>query len=209
MFELGLRLAFDKPAIIIKDDHTSYSFDTGPIEHLEYPRDLNYHSIQNFKKKLREKTSATYTASKEKGYTTFLGHFGKFVVAKLNEEVVGTDKFLLESISDLRKEVQILAQLTSYRLDNSANTSFTAASAHTRNPMLVSEAEYAKKYLSSMSGDFSWERITDPNSIEFNILVNDYCDKYIPENIARKERHRISIGKRILEALNDLRIEKA
>jgi len=32
MFELGLRLAFDKPAIIVKDDNTSYSFDTAPIE---------------------------------------------------------------------------------------------------------------------------------------------------------------------------------
>ncbi|MCL2651945.1 MAG: hypothetical protein FWD60_13120 [Candidatus Azobacteroides sp.] len=28
MFELGIRLAFDKPTIIIKDDKTSYSFDT-------------------------------------------------------------------------------------------------------------------------------------------------------------------------------------
>jgi hypothetical protein len=37
MFELGLRLAFDKPTIIIKDDKTTYSFDTSPIEHLEYP----------------------------------------------------------------------------------------------------------------------------------------------------------------------------
>ena len=28
MFELGMRLAFDKPTIIIKDDFTNYSFDT-------------------------------------------------------------------------------------------------------------------------------------------------------------------------------------
>ncbi len=28
MFELGMRLAFDKPTIIIKDDCTDYSFDT-------------------------------------------------------------------------------------------------------------------------------------------------------------------------------------
>ena len=31
MFELGLRLAFDKPTIIVKDDRTSYSFDTASI----------------------------------------------------------------------------------------------------------------------------------------------------------------------------------
>ncbi|WP_198526736.1 hypothetical protein, partial [Xanthomonas sp. SHU 308] len=84
MFELGMRLAFDKPAIIIKDDKTNYSFDTSPIEHLQYPRDLHYHAIQAFKVKLRDKVHATYEASKGAEYTTFLKHFGQFVVAKLD-----------------------------------------------------------------------------------------------------------------------------
>jgi hypothetical protein len=34
MFELGMRLAFDKPTVIIKDDKTDYMFDTGIIEHV-------------------------------------------------------------------------------------------------------------------------------------------------------------------------------
>ena len=45
MFELGLRLAFDKPTIIIKDEKTSYTFDTALIEHLEYPQDLRFAKI--------------------------------------------------------------------------------------------------------------------------------------------------------------------
>ncbi len=32
MFELGLRLAFDKPTVIVKDDKTDYSFDTAIID---------------------------------------------------------------------------------------------------------------------------------------------------------------------------------
>jgi hypothetical protein len=59
MFELGLRLAFDKPAIIIKDDKTGYNFDTSPIEHLEYPRDLRFSRIADFKETLAEKIQAT------------------------------------------------------------------------------------------------------------------------------------------------------
>ncbi|MBL1267462.1 MAG: hypothetical protein COA87_006875 [Halomonas sp.] len=55
MFELGMRLAFDKPTIIVKDDLTDYSFDTSPIEHLEYPRDLRFYKIQDFKKSLLRK----------------------------------------------------------------------------------------------------------------------------------------------------------
>ena len=52
MFELGMRLAFDMPTIIVKDDRTSFSFDTGVIEHLEYPRDLRFNKINEFKRRL-------------------------------------------------------------------------------------------------------------------------------------------------------------
>ncbi|VXB67125.1 RNA helicase [Chryseobacterium sp. 8AT] len=65
MFELGMRLAFDKPTIIIKDDKTSYSFDTSSIEHIEYPRDLRFNKIQEFKIKLTEKIKSTYKKSSE------------------------------------------------------------------------------------------------------------------------------------------------
>ena len=61
MFELGLRLAFDKPTVIVKDDKTSYSFDTAPIEHVGYPRDLRYQQVGEFKQKLTEKIKATTT----------------------------------------------------------------------------------------------------------------------------------------------------
>ena len=70
MFELGMRLAFDKPAIIVIDDKTDYSFDTSPIEHLSYPRDLRYFNILNFKEQLKTKIIATVEkAKKDPNYT--------------------------------------------------------------------------------------------------------------------------------------------
>ncbi len=82
MFELGIRLAFDKPTIIIKDDKTSYSFDTSPIEHLQYPRDLRFSRIVEFKAKLADKIKATHAkVTSDNSYTTFLKHFGEFTVA--------------------------------------------------------------------------------------------------------------------------------
>lgn len=57
MFELGIRLAFDKPAIVIKDDKTGYSFDTSVIEHIPYPRDLHYPSMLIFQEKLTKSLS--------------------------------------------------------------------------------------------------------------------------------------------------------
>ncbi|WP_213941403.1 hypothetical protein [Pseudomonas sp. dw_612] len=105
MFELGMRLAFDKPTIIIKDDKTNYSFDTSVIEHIEYPRDLHYPSIVAFKAKLKEKVLKTYTASKESGFTTFLGHFGQFVVSKIDVKTVGKEEFLTSAIEELRNSM--------------------------------------------------------------------------------------------------------
>jgi hypothetical protein len=109
MFELGLRLAFDKPTIIVKDDETSYSFDTSPIEHLEYPRDLRFNKIVEFKKELAEKIKATYEKSiNDSGYTTFLKHFGTFTVAKLDKKEVSKEDYIIEELMEIRKTLTIM-----------------------------------------------------------------------------------------------------
>ncbi len=103
MFELGLRLAFDKPTIIVKDDKTTYSFDTSAIEHLEYPRDLRFSRIVEFKQKLTEKIKATHDkAATDPTYTTFLKHFGEFTVAKLDKREVSGQEYILEELKALR-----------------------------------------------------------------------------------------------------------
>ncbi|APG47952.1 hypothetical protein [Phaeobacter porticola] len=109
MFELGLRLAFDKPAIVLKDDKTSYSFDTSPIEHLEYPRDLRYSVIQQFKIDLSKKIVATVKASAAADYTTFLKHFGKFEVAGIETREVSETEFIREEMRETRRTLNSLA----------------------------------------------------------------------------------------------------
>lgn len=108
MFELGMRLAFDKPAIIIKDDKTGYSFDTGVIEHLAYPRDLHYYSILDFKDKLVAKLSATHkAATTDPNYTTFLKHFGEYTVKGLESTEVGGNEYVLKAVEELREELAL------------------------------------------------------------------------------------------------------
>ncbi|KZU96028.1 hypothetical protein A1D15_0865 [Lactiplantibacillus plantarum] len=52
LFELGLRLAFGKPLVLIKDNATKSLFDISAIKYIEYPRSLEYCEIQEFKKTL-------------------------------------------------------------------------------------------------------------------------------------------------------------
>ncbi|HBC0624475.1 TPA: hypothetical protein ACKP24_003059 [Serratia marcescens] len=104
MFELGMRLAFDKPTVIVKDEKTPYSFDISSIEHLEYPSDLRYQAINEFKAKLAGKISETHKrATTDPEYTTFLKHFGTFKVAKLDEKEVGANEIFLEELKEIKR----------------------------------------------------------------------------------------------------------
>lgn len=125
MFELGLRLAFDKPTIIIKDDQTSYSFDTSPIEHIEYPRDLRFNKIAEFKLKLTDKIIKTHQKSvDDPQFSTFLKHFGEFKVAKIDKKEVSGQEFIMDEIKSLRRLIlntnsrkQIFEDYSDHELD--------------------------------------------------------------------------------------------
>ncbi len=111
MFELGLRLAFDKPTIVIKDEATGYSFDTSPIEHLDYPRDLRFPRILEFKAKLADKIKATHAkATSDPEYTTFLKHFGEFTAAKIEEKEIPVQQFILEELKSVQATLEKMAR---------------------------------------------------------------------------------------------------
>lgn len=123
MFELGMRLAFDKPTVIIKDDKTDYSFDTSIIEHIPYPRDLRFSKIISFKKSLSERISATYKAAQsDPEHSTFLKNFGTFKVAHLNQKEASGEQLIIEMLSEMQREVSNLR-----RTSNSQRPSQRAA----------------------------------------------------------------------------------
>lgn len=107
MFELGMRLAFDKPVVIVKDDKTPYSFDTSPVEHLTYPRDLRFSLINEFQSLLSSKIKSS---SQQKN--SFLGSFGTFKVAELKEESAGALEIILEEIAGIKQGFRLLEERT-------------------------------------------------------------------------------------------------
>lgn len=104
MFELGMRLAFDKPTVIIKDDRTPFSFDTSPIEHVTYPRDLRFSKIETFQENLSSKIKKSASSD---GTTSFLKSFGSFKVAEISVERTSIDELILEEISLLKTEIRM------------------------------------------------------------------------------------------------------
>jgi len=106
MFELGLRLAFDKPTIVVKDDLTDYSFDTSPIEHIGYRSDLRFDDVRDFRKRVAAAIIGS-VAKKEKNekYSPFLGHFGKFKITGIDTREVASDEFIIGELKNLRLEI--------------------------------------------------------------------------------------------------------
>lgn len=103
MFELGMRIAFDKPVVIIKDNATQYCFDSGTIEHIEYPKDMRYSEIEKFKNHLKQKIEKTIeTHKKNPDESPILHSFGSFSVAKPNIPEMSESEELRSELQEIK-----------------------------------------------------------------------------------------------------------
>jgi hypothetical protein len=105
MFELGLRLAFDRPVVIIMDNVTKFTFDVSMLQHIIYPRDLRYHSIISFKQELAEKVKATYEDSTKSDYKSFLKHFERLTPSTIDSKDIPQFEYLVQKIDELGRRM--------------------------------------------------------------------------------------------------------
>lgn len=147
MLELGMRLAFDKPTIIVKDYETSFSFDISPIEHVLYRRDLRFGDVVRFKSELSKKIESTHKKSKtDENYSTFLRSFGDFKVAKLEKKMVAGEELVIDRLDYI---ASVLSKLDTKKDTADAWTGLigsTATSNKARKSLLL-VAETPKQYL--------------------------------------------------------------
>ncbi|WP_159086513.1 hypothetical protein [Burkholderia sp. LA-2-3-30-S1-D2] len=176
LFELGMRLAFDKPTVIIKDDKTDYMFDTGVIEHLTYPRDLRFQRIVAFKETLAKKVLATYiAATTDQEHSTFLKSFGTFKVAQLNEKEASAETVMFEMLADMQKEIRIMRRTTFNSGSRYFDSKFTSIEEMYD---LVGRAEALIKY----SGPDAWRELETMR----NPLIQLSRSKNLPSSLREK-----------------------
>lgn len=189
MFELGLRLAFDKPTIIIKDEKTSYSFDTGVVEHIEYPSSLRFNLILKFKENLKNRLIATYEKSiKDSNYSPFLKSFGKTIIpTSINNQEIPESQYIIEKLNNLTEQVKALRYANRY----SNQTFYNSIDEQLNNPPKTLINLLVNEYLKSSNNptrnemiEFVYSRLKEMNySNEI-----DYLIKIFNENDAlRKE----------------------
>lgn len=121
LFELGMRLAFDKPVVIIKDNDTEYIFDTANIEHVEYPRDLRYTEILKFRESLKKKVKDTY---EEKW--SYLEHFKNVKPGIINDKEVGYEDYLKHTINELKDVIYYASEAAATNKAHQVNAMYNA-----------------------------------------------------------------------------------
>lgn len=112
MFELGLRLAFKKPVIIIVDQITRIPFDTNSIEHMIYDGTLHFQKTEGFIADLSKRITDLDKASSNGDYVAFIDTFGSFSTFKPNPKNVEIDEFIVGKLDS------ITSQLTQLRYEN-------------------------------------------------------------------------------------------
>lgn len=167
MFELGMRLTFDKPVVVVKDDETGYSFDTSPIQHLEYPRDLRYSRINLFKEALAEKINDAVTSDRR---NSFLGAFGTFKIPEIPQEKVSGFEFFADKLVSLEN---LIRQGTSYPLRRIASRSIDVFQESINGVTLKRTEDYItlRGFKTSQDARSFRARIPDESSADFRLYI--------------------------------------
>jgi hypothetical protein len=110
LFELGLRIAFDRPVVLIKDDATDFAFDIGPLEHLVYPRSLRHAPMEQFKLDLATKVAAIHNEWYSTGgdKPSYIKAFGPITTVEFERKTEGSDQAILEALAGIHRRIDLL-----------------------------------------------------------------------------------------------------
>lgn len=98
MFELGLRLAFKKPVVIVVDDETKIPFDTNVIEHIIYRRSLHFQKTELFIEKVGDRIKTLVSVFDAGAYVAYIDALGAFSTFEPNPQKIEFDQFVLDRL---------------------------------------------------------------------------------------------------------------
>lgn len=104
LFELGLRQAFDRPTVLVKDTLTENMFDIAPLRFTDYRRELKYREVLEDQRAICEAIKATRKATDEgKGINSLVNLLSLSSPARLKE--VSQDEGISQMLALMRSEM--------------------------------------------------------------------------------------------------------
>lgn len=134
MIELGMRLAFDKPTIVIQEEGETFEFDISSLEHLTYPRSLEYIGMRDFGKKLKKAIISLMREANEKGntFSQYLKQFGSYEVS-LPTTTINSDSAALQVILERLDSISMQQSNIQANLSNKKANSLSHENLHKHN----------------------------------------------------------------------------
>ena len=170
LFELGMRLAFDKPVVIIKDDKTNIMFDINVIEYIEYPSNLNYVEIERFKNRLIKKIENTMRKSADpSSNSSYLSKFGNFEIQNLSDTQISSS----EAIETLLYQTKILNN----KIDNLENKNNHQEDEVNNKYLIKNIVNSIEKYCSNFN--IYYNDLDYSESLKEHILTNSVITKFV------------------------------
>lgn len=114
-FELGIRMAYQKPCFLLIDDKTTVPFDLSSIRHSKYPRTLHYVQINALKKEIKKNVIEVHQQFKADKTVSYSPIFTKnnITQAKITEK----DISLSEDIDRKFNQMMTLLQRNTEMMD--------------------------------------------------------------------------------------------
>lgn len=108
MLELGIRLAFGKPTIIVNDGVVRAPFDIGSIEYVPYDRGLQFLHAEDFAKRLAVKIEAVRGAKEAGTDRPFIKTFGPIDLGTPGDDAIPFGKAVLNQLEQLSADIREL-----------------------------------------------------------------------------------------------------
>ncbi len=116
LFELGIRQAFDKPVVLIKDKLTKLIFDISPLRHTEYSGVHEYRDVVAAQNKIKEALLSTKKSIGNKNNMNSLINLLSLTNAATlkpqDEDRNGLNYLILQQINDIQHEIQNIFNAT-------------------------------------------------------------------------------------------------
>jgi hypothetical protein len=140
MLELGMRLSFAKPVVIVSDDLSTLPFDTRIIEHMGYPRDLHIFRAEKFIEALADKIKSVHSRAVEGTYKPFIKNFGPIEPGSPGNEEKSLSDYIVSRLDQLSSSVATLSRRvgsTATQVFPSSEPGFASAAAGLYPPRYV------------------------------------------------------------------------
>lgn len=113
LFELGIRQAFDKPTVLIKDSKTKSIFDLAPLRHTEYLATHKYRDVLNAQEVIKNAILSTEKASEDENNINSLINLLSLPSAATLKNNSGDGSsinyMILQQVSDIQQAIKSLS----------------------------------------------------------------------------------------------------